>query len=423
MSPVPPPASGPRSCHEICHPAHRTQEYPRPAHRCRGRLRPAQRRCAGLRQLGQRLARPAAPGRHHAAGEALRRDLSDYLTARRTAEHISAVSLRVTFAGRWPPIGLAEGTTRYDGGPPVSPSALWQIGSNSKAFTAVILLQLEAEGRLSINDPIGKWLPQYPAWRHITIRQLLDMTSRIPDYASQPAFLTALAANLSARFTAAQLVSYVTGLPLGPAGYQYTNTDYILAQMIIEKVTGDSYASQLTRRIIDPLRLRATCQAPYTCPPSDAAAMPAGYLYQAGIPPPLLGQAMPPLALTWLQGRRRHRQLTGRHDQMGPRPLLRTAPAAPPAAPARIPGIRDHRQTHPPHHPRGPVRLRARRHAADHPADRNDLGLRGRDLRLPGRALLLPRSGMIIALAVNSATGNDDIADLAGSVYQTLEYV
>ena len=106
------------------------------------------------------------------------------------------MSLRVTFAGTRPPIGLAEGTTRYDGGPPVSPSALWQIGSNTKAFTAVILLQLEAEGRLSINDPIGKWLPQYPAWRYITIRQLLDMTSRIPDYASQPAFLTALAANL-----------------------------------------------------------------------------------------------------------------------------------------------------------------------------------------------------------------------------------
>jgi D-alanyl-D-alanine carboxypeptidase len=333
------------------------------------------------------------------------------------------VSLRVTFAGRRPPIGLAEGTTRYDGGPPVSPSALWQIGSNTKAFTAVILLQLEAEGRLSINDPIGKWLPQYPAWRHITIRQLLDMTSRIPDYASQPAFLTALAANLSARFTAAQLVSYVTGLPLGPAGYQYTNTDYILAQMIIEKVTGDSYASQLTRRIIDPLRrLRATCLAPYTCPPSDAAAMPAGYLYQAGIPPPLLGQAMPACP-DLAPGRRRHRQLTGRHDQMGPRPLLRTAPAAPPAAPARIPGIRDHRQTHPPHHPRGPVRLRARRHAQTTRQTGTIWDYEGETFVYEVVHYYFPRSGMIIALAVNSATGNDDIADLAGSVYQTLEYV
>ena len=185
---------------------------------------------------------------------ALRRDLSRYLTARRTAEHISAVSLRVTFPGSRPAISLATGTTRYDGGPPVPASALWQIGSNTKAFTAVIMLQLESEGKLSISDPTGKWLPQYPAWRHITIRQLLDMTSRIPDYLYQPPFIAAFAANQRTRFTAARLVSYAADLPPGPAGWHYTNTDYILAQMIIQKVTRDTYADQLTRRIITPLR-------------------------------------------------------------------------------------------------------------------------------------------------------------------------
>jgi len=199
----------------------------------------------------------AAPARASSATlrAALHRDLSRYLAARRTVEHISAVSLQVTFPGSRPAISLTTGTTRFDGGPPVSASALWQIGSNTKAFTAVILLQLEAEGKLSISDPIGKWLPQYPAWRHITIRQLLDMTSRIPDYLYQPAFIAAFAANQRTRFTAARLVSYAADLPLGPAGWLYTNTDYILAQMIIQKVTCDSYSEQLTRRIITPLRL------------------------------------------------------------------------------------------------------------------------------------------------------------------------
>ena len=295
---------------------------------------------------------------------------------------------------------------------------MWQIGSNTKAFTAVILLQLEAEGRLSINDPIGTWLPQYPAWRNITIRQLLDMTSRIPDYASQPA---ALAANLSAPFTTAQLVSYVTGLPLGPAGYQYTNTDYILAQMIIEKVTGDSYASQLTRRIIDPLRLRATCLAPYTCPPSDAARMPAWYLFIAGAPPSLLGKAMPPLALTWLQGA--GGIVSSLADMTTWDRALYSGQLLPPRQQHQLESLVSEATGQP-----------IRRTTLADPAG-DGLGVTQQTSSLTGTIwdyegetfgyrvvhYYFPRSGMIIALAVNSATGNDDIADLAGSVYQTLQ--
>jgi D-alanyl-D-alanine carboxypeptidase len=164
---------------------------------------------AGLLSGSPASASARTPGDHGAAVQAaLRHDLSHHLTTRRTAEHISAVSLRVTFPGSKPSIDLAAGTTRYGGGPPVSTSALWQIGSNTKAFTAVILLQLEAEGKLSVSDPLGKWLPQYPAWRDVTIRQLLDMTSRIPDYAVQPAFVTAAAAAPGAYFSAARLEAY-----------------------------------------------------------------------------------------------------------------------------------------------------------------------------------------------------------------------
>ena len=96
-------------------------------------------------------------------------------------------------------------------------------------------------------------------------------------------------------------MSYVAGLPLGPAGYHYTNTGYIVAQMIIEKVTRDSYADQLTKRIITPLGLRTTCLAPYTCPAADAGRVPAGYFYIAGEVPSLVGKPMPPLAMTWAQ--------------------------------------------------------------------------------------------------------------------------
>jgi D-alanyl-D-alanine carboxypeptidase len=376
---------------------------------------------AGTLSFSATSASASQPGRDTAAlAAALRGDLSRYLTDRRTAEHISAVSLRITFPGSRPPISLAAGTTRYGGGPPVRAGALWQIGSNTKAFTSVILLQLEAEGKLSISDPIGTWLPQYPPWRHITIRQLLDMTSRIPDYLYQPAFATAFAANQDTRFTPARLVSYVAGLPLGPAGYHYTNTDYILAQMIIQKVTHDSYADQLTKRIVTPLRLLTTCLAPYTCPAADAGRVPAGYFYIAGGPPSLIGKPMPPLGLTWAQaaggivssladmttwdrdlyqGRllpaRQQHELESLVSQVTGKPIVRST-----LADALGYGLGVAQGTS---------------------------GQTGNFWYYEGQAfgarvlqMYFPRSGTIIALAVNSSTANDHLSDLAGSVYQTL---
>src|ERR1017187_6730026 len=105
----------------------------------RGRLTAAAAACA-LLSAGTFLpagAASASAAQPRQAGTtlqaALRQDLSDYLTARRTAEHISAVSLRITFPGTRPAISVADGSTRYDGGPPVSASAPWQIGSTTQA--------------------------------------------------------------------------------------------------------------------------------------------------------------------------------------------------------------------------------------------------------------------------------------------------
>jgi D-alanyl-D-alanine carboxypeptidase len=378
---------------------------------------------AGLLSGSPASASAGTPRDNGAAVQAaLRDDLSQYLRTRGTAEHISAVSLRVTFPGSEPSIDLAVGTTRYGGGPPVSTSALWQIGSNTKAFTAVILLQLEAEGKLSISDPLGKWLPQYPAWRDVTIMQLLDMTSRIPDYAAQPAFGAALAAAPGAYFSAVRLVSYVTGLPLGPKGYSYSNTNYILAQMIIERVTRDSYADQLTRRIIIPLGLESLCYAPYTCPAADAARMPAGYFYMSGAPS-LLGTPMPPLALTWAQGAgaivtslqdmttwdrdlyqgrelppRQQRQLESLVSETTGQPIARTTPADPLG-----------------------YGLGVQQYAS--PSFGTVWIYEGETFGYRVVHVYFPSSGIIIALAVNSATDtdNDELGALAGTVYQTLQ--
>ena len=96
--------------------------------------------------------------------------------------------MSVSLPDRDSSIDVSAGTMTFGGSESVRPSSVWQIGSNTKAFTSVLLLQLEAKGRLSIDDPLARWLPEYPQWGDVTIRRLLSMTSGIPTYDAQPAF-------------------------------------------------------------------------------------------------------------------------------------------------------------------------------------------------------------------------------------------
>src|ERR1700683_4014790 len=139
--------------------------------------------CAGLALVlfAQIVGAMAAPD-DVALRAALRADLQRYLEARRTIEHISALSLSVKLPAAASNINVTAGTTRYDGGAAVTPASLYQIGSNTKAFTAVAVLQLEAQGKLSIDAPIGKYLPQYPAYAKLTLRRLLNMTGGLESY-------------------------------------------------------------------------------------------------------------------------------------------------------------------------------------------------------------------------------------------------
>jgi D-alanyl-D-alanine carboxypeptidase len=213
----------------------------------------------------------------------LRADLDSYLQERGAAEHISAASLSVNLPGSWSTIDVTAGTTTFGGSVPVRPDSLWEIGSNTKAFTSVLLLQLEAEHRLSIDDPLGKWLPQYPQWRHVTIRRLLNMTSGIPTYDDTPAWYADYAANPHTYFSKKRLVGYVLDAP-ATTGWNYSNTNYVLAEMIIEKVTGHSYQDQIYRRLIDPLGLRDLYYRPDVYPPSVTSREPAGYYFNHEFP-------------------------------------------------------------------------------------------------------------------------------------------
>jgi D-alanyl-D-alanine carboxypeptidase len=232
----------------------------------------------------------------------LRADLEAYLQARGAAEHISAGSVSMNLPDRRPTIDVSAGTTTLGGSVPVRPDSVWQIGSNTKAFTSVLLLQLEAEHRLSIDDPLGRWLPQYPQWRDVTIRRLLNMTSGIASYDLMPAWYADYAADPHTYFSPERMVGYVLDAP-ATSGYSYSNTNYVLAEMIIERVTGDSYQNQLYRRIIDPLGLCDLYYRPDVYPASVTSREPAGYFFVNGFPmPQLLGRDVSRDTLSWARG-------------------------------------------------------------------------------------------------------------------------
>ncbi|MGC1782792.1 MAG: serine hydrolase domain-containing protein [Acidobacteriaceae bacterium] len=236
---------------------------------------------------------------------ALQKDLTDYLTARSSLEHISTISMTVSFGDRQQDISVAAGTTRYGGGAAVTPASLFQIGSNTKAFTSVAILQLEAAGVLSIGDALGKWLPQYPAWSQVTIRQLLNMTSGIPSYDSAPAFESDYSNNPLAEFTPAQLVAYVYPAIQTPGGaFVYSNTNYILAQMIVDEASSSQSYQTEVQRIIRQTGLNSTYYEPDFYPQFVTRRLVSGYAVNTDLPglSKLYGQDVSGFSLGLAQG-------------------------------------------------------------------------------------------------------------------------
>ncbi len=129
------------------------------------------------------------------------------------------------------------------------------MGSTSKSFAAAVILKLEAAGALSLDDTVGKWLPQYPAWKAVTIRRLLNMTSGIPNYSETEAISRAWVANPSRDLTAEELVgfAYPTGTNDLPTttGYHYSNTNYVLASLIAAKAAGRPYRDLVHTMLIE----------------------------------------------------------------------------------------------------------------------------------------------------------------------------
>ncbi|MGH4026900.1 MAG: serine hydrolase domain-containing protein [Pseudonocardiaceae bacterium] len=166
--------------------------------------------------------------------------------------------------------GVAErGTTK-----PVPWGSHVRLGSTTKAFVATVILQLEDEGRLSLDDSVERWLPGVVQGRgnqgeHMTIRNLLQHTSGLFDYVGDEAFISTLLTpesfieNRFNTYAPEQLIAIAVSHPpdFAPgAKWSYSSTNYIVAGQIIKAVTGQSWDVEVKKRIIAPLGLGATSE-------------------------------------------------------------------------------------------------------------------------------------------------------------------
>lgn len=188
---------------------------------------------------------------------------------------------------------LASGTADLDTGSPMTAGSNFRIGSMTKMYVATVVLQLVGEGSVALDAPVERYLPGVVRGhgndgRRITVRDLLQHTSRLPDYLTYYTPQDALADRYAHHDRADLLAIALAHQPVKadtPGGFSYSNTNYLLLSMLIDKVAGHPYGTVIKQRILRPLGLHSTSV------PGDAPAIPGphphGYVRQAADADPM----------------------------------------------------------------------------------------------------------------------------------------
>jgi D-alanyl-D-alanine carboxypeptidase len=176
----------------------------------------------------------------------------------RQRAEVPAVVVALDAAGRDLEVH-ASGSPRRGGRAPVPADARFRIASITKTLVATVVLQLVAERRLQLDAPVRAVLPDAPP--EVTVRQLLDHTSGLPDHSRLDGFTDGLLRDRDRVWTPAELLAlvgeYDHDFPPG-TDWSYSNTGYVLLGELVGAVTGRPWAAEVRARILDPLGMRHT---------------------------------------------------------------------------------------------------------------------------------------------------------------------
>ena len=156
----------------------------------------------------------------------------------------------------------AHGLADVDAWRAPTAATIYEIGSNTKQFTSAAIMRLVEQGKVRLDDDLSKYVPQFPLQgRKVSIHQLLNHTSGIHSYTSSPGWQKTwndvLSPDAIVKFVAADTFDFAPG-----TAYRYNNTGYVLLGMVIEKASGQKYASYLESQFFKPLGLRSTSYCP-----------------------------------------------------------------------------------------------------------------------------------------------------------------
>ena len=170
------------------------------------------------------------------------------------SQNIPGISVAVVKEGK---VIKAEGYGRasIELGTAAGPETVFQLASMTKQFTAAGIMLLVEDGKIRLDDPVSKYLDHAPAnWSAITLRHLLTMTSGIKDYSP-------LLGDSKEDFTPARIYQAVAALPLDfmpGQKWSYSNSNYVLLGMVIQRVSGKTWDQFLAERVFGPVRMTAT---------------------------------------------------------------------------------------------------------------------------------------------------------------------
>lgn len=191
-------------------------------------------------------------------GQSLKTRLQTALNKARTDNNITGISVAVWTESNGDWTGVSG---KSHGNVAITSDMRFGMGSTTKNFTAALCLKLQEENMLNLDDPISTWLPSINNVNpNTTLRQLLNHQSGIADYTESNDFQQVVnGSNPNRIWTPAEILAMI-GVPMFQPGTSiaYSNTNYILAGMILEKVSGRSYKKLLEEKILTPLGLENT---------------------------------------------------------------------------------------------------------------------------------------------------------------------